>query len=508
MAANSNNTRLIVCITLSVILCTIILDRLVMKGIFLDGVTYAAISRNLAIGKGTLWELYYRNEWAFSEHPPLMFGIQALFFKIFGDNYLTEKIYTFVVWLSTVLLIISFWRKLNLSSGTKYSFIIPVLLWTVIPTVTWSYTNNILDTTMALFCLAAVYTAYTALSSNSNNKTILLLISGLLTFAATFTKGPVGLFPVATPFIYTLIFTDKFNFRKTFLAALQSLSLVIIVIVCYVILYQFPDAKISISRYLNQQLFAALSGNREVTTGGLGRFNIVIDLLRELLIPISIALIIFILYKLGKPQANKLHKHNKLIIFFFLMGIAASLPIMLSVKQRSFYLISSLPFYILSLSLFILPYYIQATDKLKAGQKAMRKFFVIAFVATLIVCFYLGNKVGKVGRDHQLIEELEYISNQFPKDQVFGICPDSDKDYLFLAYLQRNNRMEVNPVFYTCDYVLVDKRWCDNDILPIITKIGYTRQAFDLPQYELYKRKPIIHFDFNLLNPAFPRVNR
>jgi 4-amino-4-deoxy-L-arabinose transferase-like glycosyltransferase len=76
-----------------IFLLTSFLDRAIQEGMFFDGVTYAAISRNLAIGKGTFWDVYFRGNWRFSEHPPLMFGIQALFFKTLGDHYLTERFY-------------------------------------------------------------------------------------------------------------------------------------------------------------------------------------------------------------------------------------------------------------------------------------------------------------------------------------------------------------------------------------------------------------------------------
>ena len=208
MHNKENNTRLIVCISVLIVISTFILDRLVPEGIFLDGVTYASISRNLAIGKGTFWSPYYRNEWPFSEHPPLMFGIQAIFFKIFGDHYLTEKIYSFFIWLLTAIGIRFLWNSLLADKEVKYSYTLPLLAWCIIPTVTWGYTNNILDTTMCLFDMLAVICLYKA-CTQSKGTIIFLLLGSICIAGALLTKGPVGAFPLAVPFVYWLVYKAK-----------------------------------------------------------------------------------------------------------------------------------------------------------------------------------------------------------------------------------------------------------------------------------------------------------
>ena len=63
--------------------------NLISEGMFIDGVTYASISKNLANGLGDFWHLHYTQTLynQFFEHPPLAFGMQASFFKLFGENY-------------------------------------------------------------------------------------------------------------------------------------------------------------------------------------------------------------------------------------------------------------------------------------------------------------------------------------------------------------------------------------------------------------------------------------
>jgi len=67
--------------------------RLFAEGMFVDGVTYAAISRNLANGLGSFWEPHFSAtlDTQFHGHPPLALGMQSLAFRVFGDSLLVER---------------------------------------------------------------------------------------------------------------------------------------------------------------------------------------------------------------------------------------------------------------------------------------------------------------------------------------------------------------------------------------------------------------------------------
>lgn len=492
------NTRLAVCIVVLIVTCTLILDRLVPEGIFLDGVTYASISRNLSIGKGSFWHPYYRDGWWFYEHPPLMFGIQSAFFKVFGDHYLTEKIYSFVVWVLTAVLIYRLWREVLAVQYEKYSYALPLLLWCLAPTITWGYTNNILDCTMALFDLWAVLFIYKGITSS---KWWQLVMGAVFIFAALLTKGPVGIFPLAAPTLYWLAFHwGKWKELRT--AILQSILLTVLVTGGIFLLFQFQESRLAVERYLHQQLMAALAGQREITGGGLGRLALVYDLMIQMLVPAILGVIIVLAVRALKTKRPQ-YQLNSTAIFFLLVGISASLPMMLSVKQRTFYLVPSLPFYIMALCIVLYPYYIALTNRLPVGDKSFRYFKTIAVVASLSLCLYLGSKIGQPGRDHELLADIKYIAQHVPRGEAVGICSEARNDYAFLAYIQRYNRMEVNPVFYAAEYVLIDKQVCNNEMIPFISAIGFKKQGFAIERYELYKRQFPLHFDFTLLNPAF-----
>ena len=83
----------------------------------MDGMLYTSVAHNLGNGIGTFWfpqfslhNLAGLN--AFHEQPPLVFGIQAIFFKIFGDSMYVERVYTFITICITAFLINLLWKEI------------------------------------------------------------------------------------------------------------------------------------------------------------------------------------------------------------------------------------------------------------------------------------------------------------------------------------------------------------------------------------------------------------
>ena len=119
-------------------------------GMFLDGVTYAAIAKNMANGFGEFWSPYYSDSLfpKFHEHPPLAIGIQAFFFKVFGDSIYVERIYSLATYLITGRIIVLIWKRIT---GSFQFGWLPMLLWFLVTDTVWACSNNMLENTMMIF---------------------------------------------------------------------------------------------------------------------------------------------------------------------------------------------------------------------------------------------------------------------------------------------------------------------------------------------------------------------
>lgn len=416
---------------LIILLLTIFfLDRSVQIGLFLDGLIYASIARDMAQGVSSFWAPTYANN-SFWSHPPLMFGLESLFFSIFGPFYHTEKVYSFFIWILTVVLIPVCWRSISNDKRFQSFYWLPLLMWGFMPSILWSYPNNILDSTMAVFDLCAVIFLLRNLQKGITPGGI--ITASFFVFLATFTKGPSGLFPVALPLLYHIVYRQS-TFGK---AVLQCIAICSFVIAYYCILYQFPQSKLYISNYLDIQLVQSLSGNADATESVLGRLVVLEMLLTEMLLVVGVMALAYILSKIFKARKESISGSGAHILLFLLIGLSASLPLMVSLKIRSFYLVPSLPYFAIAGAIWAYAYLIPLTERFTMPRKAVMILNGLFVVTVAVAGFLLYGKFNTIGRDHYTLDEVKAIVKYVPPGGKTGIHSSLEGEYSLLAYLQR-----------------------------------------------------------------------
>ena len=317
-------------ITFSVLILLTV-PKLIQDGMFLDGILYTCVSHNLSNGIGTFWSPVFSPSYFnagspfFQEHPPLVFGIQSLFFRLLGDSMYVERFYTFLTMCITAFLTGVLWRTIfEKEEEMKKLSWLPVLFWITIPSCSWSYSNNMMENTMGIFTISAVIIIFKSVNSD-RNKFIPLIISGVFVFLATMSKGVTGFFPVALPFLYWIIFR-----KKPFLnVILQTLLIISVPAVLYLILFNLPQSQESLSFYLTRRLLGRI--NDDPTVGN--RFYILKRLLTELVPQISLTLLIILVTKLKKVNVP-LISNITLSALFFATGLAATVPMTLTMVRK------------------------------------------------------------------------------------------------------------------------------------------------------------------------------
>ena len=135
-----------------------------LRGMSLDGVIYATIARNLAVGIGDFWHPYYTATLLhpFHEQPPLAFLLEGMFFAALGDQWWVERLYSVLTVVPTIGVLVLIWRRL-LSGGPYQRFSwLPILFWIVMPAWFWIYRHNYLENTLGMFTALAVYASLRA----------------------------------------------------------------------------------------------------------------------------------------------------------------------------------------------------------------------------------------------------------------------------------------------------------------------------------------------------------
>lgn len=451
----------------------ILIPAMVQQGMFLDGITYSAISKNLADGIGTFWNPHYTNTLypVFYEHPPLVFGLQSIFFKVFGNSFLTENIYSIFTCFLASIAIILIWNQPFKNSTQKNWSWIPLLLWITTPIIGFCFKNNLLENTLSVFTLFAVY--FQIVSIQKNNY-FYLVLGSLAIVSGFLSKGFVALFPLITIWIYLIVFKE---FKNRKLLYLGGFSFLLPVLILFLLYFLIPGFHQNLDHYLSQQLIPAIQNQREVTTSS--HFGLLLSLFIQLIIPISI-LLISLIFKYLKPQIPYFENH-KISLFYLLIAFSASLPLLITLKQRPFYLVPSIPFFVLALSSFIFPFLKNILEKipLKIHKWILWGSFLIVIG---VITFSVGN-FGKIKRDQVMIHEMEKISQIVPDHETIYTDPSVWENWTFTAYLSRYHNISLDTN-HEQEYLLYPKKLILPE--PIIQK--YKLINCNLMNYDLYQK--------------------
>lgn len=381
------------------------LSTLVTDGMFVDGLWYATISRNLSEGVGSFWQpqlsesLYPQ----FFEHPPLLFGIQSFFFILFGDHFWVERLYCLLIFILTGILILYLFKKLS-GASSKYLLWLPLILWVLPGDVHRGYGNNLLESTMGLFDLVAILFLVMSTTMNRSFEKYWIIGGAVFIDLAFLTKGFPGLYPMAFYILYKLAFPG-YELKR---ALINSFVLILITLIPISILYSYGESAIFFQHYFDQQVMAALEGHRTENIRG-SRWDIILMLLQN----IGLMLVIGFVLKsmLEKNLKLTFRSSNRYAILFILLGFAASLPLAISIKQASYYLIPSFACFAIGISLYFYPR-INEGD-LKLGVIGSNLLVGVAYVLIVASLTSVGLNLGKTDkRDRALISDIENISTQ------------------------------------------------------------------------------------------------
>ncbi|MCX7954064.1 MAG: glycosyltransferase family 39 protein [Bacteroidales bacterium] len=457
------------------------LPRLLMDGMFLDGVLYSAISHNFAKGYGDFWHPHFSKLIYnfFDQQPPLFFAIQGWFFRIFGDSIYVERAYSFAFCILNALLISIIWHLIFINNNKlkKYCWL-PVLLWIIIPVCNWGFCNNIIENTMSCFCLTSI--VFSMLAINEINKIkayTYLLFSALFIFLASLTKGFQGTFVLTFPFIVSIC-TNKISLKKGFL---YSLLLLIIPSLIYFILLQNKEIYDSLTTYLKNRVINSI---RNVSTTNC-RLYLLYRLFTELLPSVTLCLIIIYISYRKKKNLN-IFIYKKELLTFLLLGLAGSLPLMITKEQRGFYLNTSFPYFAISLTLLIVSEFEFLLNILLSKHKIVKIFKIFSIVFLIASIILSANNFKKTGRDKELLHDVYALGKIIPHGSIICANPEMLHEWTFQSYMIRHFYISLNlNLRDNCKFILIQKE------KKYQVPENYHETKINLKMFRLYENKDI-----------------
>lgn len=456
-------------------------SRLVQDGMFIDGLTYAAIANNMAHGIGSFWEPKFSDMMnpVFFDQPPLQFGLQSVFFRILGDGYGTERIYGLIIIGFTVFLIARIWQSFFPDSKLKTWWPVPVLIWMLNKDTFLFYTSNMIECTMTIFDLLAVWLLLQKWPVNqqvSSKKSEWIYLSGaaILLVSAFMTKGPAGLFPLAFFVIYGI--SAGWSVGKIVRNTL-ILSMLFAAILSMFFLYE-PSAT-GLKTYLEHQVLAALQGHRSQVADSNRLFIIGHFLLwyGPWLIA-GAGLWYFLVRRAGKTMDAV---YRQPLVFSSLTAASALLPIVLSPKQAPHYIVPALPWVALALGV----WYYSVLKGVNFGKKIMMGLNIISWVLVLLSAVWVMDKTHqRLPEARVQLHDMEEMLRIIPAGETVAY-QETKICFPLIGYFQRYNYSALDFNFEEHKYLIVPKTVSGGDAIPVYFK----RATLNTDFYDLYIRR-------------------
>jgi len=444
------------------------------EGMFMDGMMYATMARNLAEGIGTFWQPHCSGTIFpyFINHPPLAIGLESIFFRVIGDNRFAERIYSLTTVLITCFLIVQIWKSLGKSKSSGW---LPILFWLSMPSVIWALENNMLENTLGMFVTLSVLFY---LKSLRNNRFIFLILSGLSLSLGFLTKGFVTFFPLSFPFFLWLF---KEN-RKIWPVIADTIVVFLSSLLFLAMLYLIsPGYRETLPGYLKVTFSLIID---EATKSS--RFYILYRLLMELLPVLSVSLMIAVFLRIKKTPMRIERPELLHSAAFLCLGLSGVLPIMLTRVQSAYYLLTSLPFFAISLSLPVFSIIEPIIEKISSASHGFRVFKITAAVMVITGVIMAAFFSRSISRDETIIEDMRSISYVIPESSTVSIMPEMYTNWRLHSYYARYHKITLDAgADARHDFLLINKSLYTDTLSRSFQKVDLKTREFDL-----FVRKP------------------
>ncbi len=396
----------------------LISDKFLTEGMFMDGLYYATISRNLSEGLGTFWQPQFTvtNNVEFYGHPPLALGLESLFFH-FGNTLFVAKLYSLFTYFIVAFMMFFIWREIG---GERRHFPFVLFIYVMIPIVSWGSVNNLLENTMAVFVVSSVLFY---LMSLREKRFMFLVLSGFSLFLTVLTKGFTGLYPLAMPVVWSL-FARKIPIKR---AAVDTIVLVtsLLLPLAFLLLLN-PKAFHYATTYYQLQVVESIKQRQVVDS----RFFIVWKFITQMIIPVVIVVLLHLAIHIKSKKSFWGSVDWNTAVALLVLSLCGVLPMMLSLKQRDFYILTVYPFAALSLALVLQP--VLLNWKMKPNFKLY--FNVVSlFLISLAVTFNSFN-YKQIKRDKDIITDLQKILPEIPEHSIISVSEKMQREYSTIAY--------------------------------------------------------------------------
>ena len=435
---------------------------------------------------------------------PLGYLIESWAMRLFGDSILFDKLYSMFFFVLCAVLIVRIWVLIGNRSRTGW---IPLVFWMLSPIVIRSSTQNLLEMPLTVFVLLAfcalvrsywtrhksydlsAITPETPIRKRNFAKAMLWdLLAALWMAAAFLTKGFSGLYMLMMPLVFW-VFGRR---EKVWVPLFET----VFILLCWMVgmligPLLFPMFRGVVSDYLRFSVIDA--GLHEQTVAS--HLYIVVTLVKQLALGWA-AVVIVSLVRLRSNNFKKFFfywKHEdeldahefrnaKMGWRFFWLGMVGVIPIIVTLKQQDFYLISMLPMFAICCGCFVEN--VTSAGVKNISTKGDRVLSVIAVILVTAGVILNLSSIHSLSQDRTLIADMHEMLPSLKKGEVVSVTPEVAQDPVIADYFLRYKGVTFDTAL--THYYLISMF---SDITQLNTPTVYRRMELNTQLYHLYRAR-------------------
>lgn len=497
---------------------------LISNSLFTEGMSSEGLRNGVIAQRMTVDNHGYANFWSpwvcsgsdndltfeYAYHMPLGYWIESSFMRLFGDSYLFDKIYSVLIFVVIAVLIMRLWV---LTGNTIRTGWIPLAFWLMAPLTSWSATSNLVEGPQTIFVLLAVICLMhshcirkavkkqqavsavdaVVLRKRQVQRWFWVVAAALMMEIAFLIKGFSGLYVLVMPLLfYPIEQNDSVRAKPRYRLSLASILEVLAIIVVWFLTVTLigslsPSFWEAVRAYLDH-LVQSMRDEQSVVS----RFYILWSLARQMWLPLLILAGVslvhskqhylrnYLLYWRYRGEMSAEDVRNAYYAYrFMLLALCGVLPIMLTLKQHNYYLVTTLPLFSIAFALFVANVVQQWEERLnRRAASVLLSVSVIVIVAGVLVNL---NSMKQVQQDADMIVDLHNILPILSEDEVVSVTPE----------LMGNSQLA--NYFYRYKRILFDTSSTHEHLLSMQTDVGamglygtYTQVFVNTKRYHLY----------------------
>jgi hypothetical protein len=243
----------------------------------------------------------------------------------------------------------------------------------------------------------------------------------------------------------------------------------------------FPEARLSLQKYIDVQVLNSLENVVTVDS----RFYILKTFISELIPVLALSLLLILWGRFRTFPLGLLKKNYKTASVYFLFSLTGVLPIMISMKQRGFYILPVYPFVAISAGILLYPLLTFLFLKMDYKSKGFLFFKWISYsfiVLGILLSIYFSNGYS---RDKSKLKDIQTILRELPEGCTINISQDLWEDWSLHGYFSRFKNVSLDQdVQNKREYLLIK-----NENYSDTLKSDYDVVKLNAINYLLFKKK-------------------